>query len=482
MKGGFIAFRCSNYETTAEREQFRLLCKKMKSKYFKSEHFYLLVANYNIFDSELDAIVIKHDAIVAIEFKNYGGNIVATENGDWTANGVAIKGGSRKTVYQQARINHASIKNGLRDLGVNNDWIRNIPTLIVFNQPIILENKLSNKVQSWLHITDNAHFIDKIEDITNNTANLSNMDIIDLAISLNLSPFIVPELSSISFDNEVNTIEEKDPIVQKSEVPASQSDNLITEQPIECEDNSKLNQNPSIDILKKYDRFTPNHIFTLRPHQIFVFGTDKKGSQKYGASGIAAKRFGAQIGVVEGKTGDCYALPTKGFSLSELGNAVSRFKEFVDANMQLSYLITPVGCGHAGFNVSEVAKLFEPFISYENVMLPHLFIDEYLKSFEEDNCILYNTTKSGDSGNENELFEILKSILKKKGISYNSSGSFILKDKENNVIAEAELGSVEGKIVFSPYNIQSQIVFKNNGYSIYSPEEYIAQNNQKNVD
>ena len=100
MSGGFIAFRCSNYNTTAEREQFRLLCKKMKSKYFNSEHFYLLVANYNIYDCEFDALVIKNDAIIAIEFKNYGGKIIATENGDWTADGINIRGGSRKTVFQ----------------------------------------------------------------------------------------------------------------------------------------------------------------------------------------------------------------------------------------------------------------------------------------------------------------------------------------------------------------------------------------------
>ena len=93
MSGGFIAFRCSNYDTTPEREQYRLLCKKMKAKYAKSEQFYLLVGNYNIYDSELDAIVIKHDSIIAVEFKNYGGTIVATENGDWTANGVPINVG-----------------------------------------------------------------------------------------------------------------------------------------------------------------------------------------------------------------------------------------------------------------------------------------------------------------------------------------------------------------------------------------------------
>lgn len=379
MAGGFIAFRCSNYETTAEREQFRLLCKKMKSKYFKSKNFYLLVANYNIYDSELDAIVIKHDSIIAIEFKNFGGNIIATENGDWTANGVVIKGGSRKTVYQQARINHASLKNGLRDLGIDSEWIRNIPSLIVFNKPITLDNQLSGKVQSWLHITDNAHFLDKIEDITSNTTNLSNMDIIDLAIKLNLNSFIVPELSSYSSDsNEVEQNEDTSiPEAEDEETIISSNTEVIPAN--ESASNQNTQQDTIIALLNNYDRFTPNHIFNLRPNQIFVFGTDKKGSQKYGAAGMAAKKFGAQIGVIEGKTGDSYALPTKSFSLNDLRSAVTRFKEFVDENKQFTYLITPVGCGHAGFNVTEVAKMFIPFISYENVMLPQLFIEEYLK-------------------------------------------------------------------------------------------------------
>ena len=77
MAGGFIAFRCSNFENTAEREQFRTLCKQLRRKYYKSEKMCFLIANYNIFDSEFDAILVKNDAIVAIEFKNYGGKIMA---------------------------------------------------------------------------------------------------------------------------------------------------------------------------------------------------------------------------------------------------------------------------------------------------------------------------------------------------------------------------------------------------------------------
>lgn len=477
MAGGFIAFRCGNYESTAEREQFRLLCKKMKSKYFKSEHLYLLIANYNIYDSELDAIVIKHDAILAIEFKNYGGTVVASENGDWTANGVAIKGGSRKTVYQQARINHASIKNGLRELGIKNDWIKNIPTLIVFNQAITLDNRLSTKVQSWLHITDNAHFIDKIEDITNRTTNLTNLNIINLAIKLNLNSFIVPELSSYSFDSSTNDKEES------LKADSQQEDVIIADsqtvfKPTDIEEAPSYRQKVIKEVLNNYARFTPNHIYALRPNQIFVFGTDKKGSQKYGASGIAARKFGAQIGVIEGKTGDSYALPTKGFTIDELEKAVFRLINYVDENPNYTYLITPVGCGHAGFAVSEVSRMFEHFISYENVMLPKLFIDEYLK---KERININVSIQSSNDSEENkppkeDKYEKIKQILIKKGLSFNISGSFSINDADGNIIAEAELGSEEGRIVFSPYNIQSKTVFKNKGYSILSPEEYIANN------
>lgn len=372
MAGGFIAFRCTNYDTTPEREQFRLLCKKMKSQYSKSEYFYLLVGNYNIFDSELDAIIVKHDAIIAVEFKNYGGNIVATENGDWTANGMAIKGGSRKTVYQQARINHASLRNGLKDLGINNDWIKDIPTLIVFNQAISLDNQLSGRVQSWLHITDNAHFLDKIEDITSSSTNMSNLDIINLAIRLNLNSYIIADLSSYS--NGVDS--------SVQDVPKTAQENREAAQAPETKE--EVAGNSSASYLRSYDRFTPNHVFSLRPQQIFVFGTDRRGSQRYGAAGTACKYFGAKEGVVEGPMGSCYALPTKGFQFADFEKAVKRFKDYVDTHSQNIFLITPVGCGHAGFNVSDVADLFKEYVRYENVMLPKVFIDEYISSLSND--------------------------------------------------------------------------------------------------
>lgn len=452
MAGGFIAFRCTNFENTAEREQFRLLCNTLKEKYKNTDDFCLLIANYNIYDSEFDSILIKNDAIIAIEFKNYGGKIIATENGEWTSDGNIIKGGSRKTVYQQARVNHAALRNGLRELGINAEWIKNVPSLIVFNQDIEVDNQLSSKVRSWLHITDNKHFLEKVEDITSKSTDLSNADIIDIAIKMNLSNFIDHSLSHYQIEDN------------------NSDNNSVDEVSSEVE---------MIQTLSNYDRRTPNHIFSLRPNQIFVFGTDTKGSQKYGAAGIAAKKFGAQVGVVEGPTGYCYAIPTRGFSFSDLSKAVERLLLYIDNNPNHIYLITPVGCGHAGFDANQVAILFKKLITYENVMLPELF----LKVYESE---IINTPKAEDSNplivknDESNIADIhskLVSYFDKNHIPYDLKLGYILSDRDNNVIAKAEFGIEHEKIVIRPYNSQSEAAFRNHGYRVIEAEEFIKSHN-----
>ena len=475
MAGGFIAFRCSNFENTAEREQFRTLCKQLRRKYYKSEKMCFLIANYNIFDSEFDAILVKNDAIVAIEFKNYGGKIMAVENGEWTSNGTPIKGGSRKTVYQQARVNHASLRNGLKELGINGEWTKDLPSIIVFNKLITLDNRLSNRVQSWLHITDNAHFIEKVEDITCTSTNMTNSEMLDLAIKLNLNLFIDKDLSTVFTDNE-----------EKGKEPESKSD--VKSEEIEYKHVSEKTGSEVIsntetysDVLKEYDRFTPNHIFSLRPNQVFVFGTDKRGSQKYGAAGMAAKKFGAQIGIIEGATGFCYALPTKGFTIEDLQNAVSRFKDYVDNNPQLTYLVTPVGCGHAGFFVNEVSALFKDFITYKNVMLPKVFIDEYAKMPVNSSQEVEEVSTQINSSIDERDTPISKLInyLKANGKRFNESGTFSIKDEEGNVVAEAEIGIESEKKVFCPFNIQSANAFRYRGYTITDPLDYLKINKEK---
>ncbi len=238
------------------------------------------------------------------------------------------------------------------------------------------------------------------------------------------------------------------------------------------------------DILRGYDRCTPKRIDNLRNNQIFVFGTDKYGSQKHGAAGLAANKFGAKPGVVDGPTGMCYALPTKGFSLEELSHAVQHFEQYVRNNFRYTFLVTAVGCGHAGFNVKIVADMFIGMIGLKNVMLPEDFLKVYREECRDN---LFSLVQDAKVPQNDDLQESLADVLiyfdeslhdvirylDANKIEFDRDGGFCLTNEDGNVIAEAELGIESEKVVFLPLNDQCSIAFKSNGYTILTPEEYL---------
>ena len=184
-----LVYKFSDYEHTAEREQYRNLCKQLKAYFGERDEVCIFIANYNIYDCELDGIVIKQDAIICVEFKNYGGHVIATDNGNWKlSEGTIIKGGSRKSVYQQAKLNHIAVRQGFSGGGIMSaKMLKDIAALIVFHQPITLDNRLSAKTQSWLHVADETSFMEKVQDITSKAIDLSCEDMLQLIDKLALS-------------------------------------------------------------------------------------------------------------------------------------------------------------------------------------------------------------------------------------------------------------------------------------------------------
>jgi hypothetical protein len=97
---------------------------------------------------------------------------------------------------------------------------------------------------------------------------------------------------------------------------------------------------------------------------VFVFGSNRQGIHGAGAALFAARHRGAVLGQGEGLHGMSYALPTKhgphdpapDFAL--LKGSVVRFLEFAQARPCLSFMVTRVGCGLAGFTDAQVAPLF----------------------------------------------------------------------------------------------------------------------------
>ncbi len=121
-------------------------------------------------------------------------------------------------------------------------------------------------------------------------------------------------------------------------------------------------------------RVTPERVMSLKPNEIFVFGSNASGFHAGGAAALAMHHFGAIWGQGEGLQGQSYAIPTME-GLESLKAAVERFTQFATQHPELHFIVTRIGCGIAGHSVQEVAPLFSGCVRLENVTLPSDFWD-----------------------------------------------------------------------------------------------------------
>ncbi len=126
----------------------------------------------------------------------------------------------------------------------------------------------------------------------------------------------------------------------------------------------------------EYNReYTPEFITELKTNEIFVFGSNIRGMHGGGAARIANKKFGAEWGVGEGLTGQCYALPTMEGGVDYIAGKVQNFLVCAKTHPELKFYVTKIACGIAGFTVAEIGPLFSDAIMLENVILPKEFVE-----------------------------------------------------------------------------------------------------------
>ncbi len=179
--------------------------------------------------------------------------------------------------------------------------------------------------------------------------------------------------------------------------------------------------------------YTPEHIGSLQPNEVFVFGSNLGGHHGGGAARVALNRFGAIYGQGVGLQGQSYAIPTMQGGIETIQPYVADFIKFAEKNQQLFFYVTRIGCGIAGFRDEEIAPLFANALSLSNICLPKSFVD-YL-----GNLNVPNSYKNQEYGQVRTLADIVK-VLNDK--NHYTDLTALMTDFENVLNKYIERGTI----------------------------------------
>ena len=126
------------------------------------------------------------------------------------------------------------------------------------------------------------------------------------------------------------------------------------------------------------NRITPEYISSLKPNEIFVFGSNLAGMHGGGAARTARLHFGAVLGNGDGPQGQSYAIPTMQGGVETIRPYVDKFIAYAKSHPEQTFLVTPIGCGIAGFTPEDIASLFKGAVNVGNINLPESFWKELI--------------------------------------------------------------------------------------------------------
>lgn len=108
--------------------------------------------------------------------------------------------------------------------------------------------------------------------------------------------------------------------------------------------------------MAKYDK--NGYITELEKDEVFVFGSNGQGAHLGGAAATAVSKFGAKMGQAEGLQGQSYAINTMDGG-EEMAAQIKRFLKFAKEHPELTFLVTEIGCGIAGYSPKQMAPHFK---------------------------------------------------------------------------------------------------------------------------
>ena len=166
----FTAYLPQGFGHSHENRMFHELATSLTKAFGSGATPVYLIGNVMFEDKELDAVLLKPDALFVIEMKNYGGLIHFSENAEWFADEKEVQGGVHGNPYRQLRTNKFAFltylerraQQILTQPNFRQWWY--ICGAVLFGGSIQFDEKLPDAICDWFTICDQSSVVSEISD------------------------------------------------------------------------------------------------------------------------------------------------------------------------------------------------------------------------------------------------------------------------------------------------------------------------------
>lgn len=187
----YSSYLIQTFDNTHENLFFRDFSEKLQKIYDNIEGEHILIGNLSCQGNQLDAVFICKGQISVIDFKNYGGKLIFSENNPWLITNNDGKqvfvsgGGSIRNPFNQIKVYRRALfellsKNEKEILDNNHDNIEWAHTscIVLFHEKVNYDiNSIPVKIKSFFIISDSYKIYNLLKDKNTPTLNLSDNEI-----------------------------------------------------------------------------------------------------------------------------------------------------------------------------------------------------------------------------------------------------------------------------------------------------------------
>lgn len=216
-------YKISEFNHVAKIKLFDEVCKLLADRFGGEFQDGIIFGNYCVEGVEIDAIVITQYGVVAFEFKDGGGNVVAREVEEWMLNERTMAGGAYgKSPLVQARMVRNRLEAALKKLfcvptiigetsvdvavvktsvaEVTKIDVTNVSVVVAFSNPSAIDDSaLSDATKKWLAVCDKNHLADIVDKQVCGTQVFSVDYIRNLPNLLHITQFDISQQEKIDF-------------------------------------------------------------------------------------------------------------------------------------------------------------------------------------------------------------------------------------------------------------------------------------------